>query len=611
MQAIISLRWLAILGTWSSVAFAAEVPPATCPYPVPLADRQEIWHRVSAFAETVAPTTAANGRHRAVRPPVVLPVANFIDSYIVAKLNQAGVTPTSIAGDEEFLRRVTLDLTGQIPEPAAAGAFVADPSSGKRAEKIDQLLASDAFVDRWTMWFGDLVQNVQYASNIFLFYNGRNAYYSWIRDSFRNGKPYDQMVRELLSGSSDSVSGSPANYVARQFSTGPPQDLYDNLAANAGQKFLAMPLLCISCHDGRGHLEGVNTYLRNRSRRDFWQTAAFFSRTELSAKTYDDPLGPYGIVSTYFIKDNTTGRYELNTVDGNKTPRTHASDQPDFVLPAFILTGEGVGANEPYRAAFARLLTGNRQFARATVNRLWKEMFGVGIVEPADAFDLAILNTQATHPELLEALTDAFISSGYNIRSLLRLIAVSNAYQLSSRYNPGPWSEAWVPLYARHYPHRLPSEMIFDAIIESTGVGASMSVVGAPPVARAMQLPDTTEPGAQTPIGRFLNQFGRGNRDDSQRTTDSSILQALALMNDSIVTTRVQRSTPNSLIGRVLASTSDPGTIADQIYVATLSRKPTASERQIAIDSLAEGPLDERAEDLQYALITSLQFLCN
>jgi uncharacterized protein DUF1549/uncharacterized protein DUF1553 len=559
------------------------------------------------LAESVAPS----GKHRAVRPPAALPVANFIDSYIVAKLNKAGVTPASRAGDEEFLRRVTLDLTGAIPDASEVGAFAADATADKRARKIDQLLASDAFVDRWTMWFGDLVQNVEFASNIFLFYNGRNAYHAWIRDSFRGGKPYDQMVRELLSGSGDSVSGPSPNYVARQFSTGPPQDLYDNLAAHAGQKFLAMPLLCISCHDGRGHLEGVNGYLRERTRREFWQTAAFFSRTELTVKNSNDPLGPFGVVSTYFIRDNDTGRYDLGTIDGNKSPRTVPGGQTPYVLPAFVLTGEAPRSGEPYRAAFARMLTGNRQFARATVNYLWKEMFGIGIVEPSDAFDLSRLDAQPTHPELLESLTDAFITGGYDIRALLRLIATSNTYQLSAQYTPGAWNEAWVPLYARHYPRRLPAEMVFDEIAKSTGVVPSIDVRGTTAVARAMQLPDPTEPDAKSSIGRFLNQFGRGNRDDSPRTAEGSLLQALAIMNDSIVTTGVLRTTPGSLVGKVVASTNDPGSVADEIYLATLSRRPTTAERQIAVGELAAGPIGDRAEDLQYALITSLEFLCH
>src|SRR2546423_14440372 len=109
-----------------------------------------------------------------------------------------GIRAAEISADDEFLRRVTIELTGQIPDSATVQAFLADTSATKRAKTIDQLLASDAFVDRWTMWFGDLVQNVTAASNSREFPGGRNAYYQYIHDSIKSGKAYDQMVREII-----------------------------------------------------------------------------------------------------------------------------------------------------------------------------------------------------------------------------------------------------------------------------------------------------------------------------------------------------------------------------------------------------------------------------
>jgi len=591
---------------WS--ALAADAPVPKCPY-VPF-DRQALLQRLSANAEAVAPSAATSGRRRAVRTDGPLPVSNFIDTFINSKLQKTGVMPTVIAGDEEFLRRVTLDLTGEIPDRATVEAFVADPSSKKREQKIDQLITSDAFTDRWTMWFGDLVQNVL-ASTIPLYYPGRNAYYSSIRDSIRNHKPYDQMVRELIANTGDSVSGAPANYAVRQFNGGPPEDLFDNLATFSFDKFLGVPLLCVSCHSGAGHLESVNTYLRGRSRQEFWQTAAFFSRTRLRFTVYPDPLSPKEQLNTCFLTESDTGRYDLNTTDGAKSPRVPAAGQPDYAMPKFVLSGEEPQAGESYRVAFARILTSNRQFARATVNDLWKEMFGLGIVEPAHGFDLAKLDSQPTHPELLETLSSQFISSGYDLRSVLRAIAMSSTYQLSSRYTPGAWNETWVPLYARHYPRRMMAEMLFDAVVKSTGVSVSIDVRGMQPVARSMQLPDTSEPNGKTPIGRFLNSFGRGNRDDAPRTSESSIMQTLGIMNDPLVTTRVRRDSANSTVGRIVAATSDPGAIVDELYLTTLNRRPTAAERQTAIDELSAGPIGERAEDLQYALLNTLEFLFN
>ena len=575
-------------------------------------ERQIVERRLSANAEAVAPTAAAMGRRRSTlapfNPVISLPVVNYIDQKILDRLIESKVAPTAIASDAEFLRRVTLDLTGRIPDAAAVQAFVADTTAGKRAKKIDELIASDAFSDRWTMWFGDLVQNVLASNNTREYYQGRNAYYLWIRDSFRASKPYDAMVRELVTGAGDSFVTGTANYVVRQRQpNGPPQDTYDNLATHSAEKFLGIPMLCVSCHGGKRHLEEVNGYLAAKTREDFWKMAAFFSRTTARPEP-GDPNNPN--VRKYQVAENPNGRYNLNTQDGNKTPRVATAGEATFVSPAFILNGEAPRAGENYRVAYARILTAQPEFARNTVNLLWKEMFGLGLVEPVNAMDLSKTATQPSHPQLLDALTSDFIASGYSIRSLLRTMANSSTYQLSSRYTAGEWNEAWVPLYARHYPRRLIGEMTLDAIVQATGVPLTFTVQGLGNVDRAMLLPDPLE-GTRGPYSTFLSEFGRGDRDDTPRTSDSAIAQALEMMNDTLVTTRVKRTTANSTVSKIAASTSDPAVAADQVYLATLSRYPTADEKQQAVAYLRSGTYAQKLEDLQFVLLNSLEFLFN
>lgn len=531
--------------------------------------------------------------------------SSFIDAHVDAKLAANGIAPAAIAGDEEFLRRVTVDLTGAIPTAAEVEAFLADPSGDKRAKKIDALLASPAFTDRWTMWFGDLVQNVQIATNSREYYIGRNAYYQWIRASIAANKPYDAMVRELLAGEGNSFESGVANYIVRQIQrNGPPQDTFDNLAAHSAEKFLGMPLLCLSCHDGKGHLELVNWYLRGKTRDDFWKMAAFFSRTTARGIRHNDPAFPNANIFRFEVATNPAGTYRLNTTDGNKSPRAPVAGQSDVVTPAFLTTGEEPRPGEPYRVAYGRMLTADRQFARATVNYLWHEMFGTGLVEPLNAFDLTKLETQPSHPQLLEDLAGAFIASNYDLRATLRTIALSSAYQRSSKYD-GPHPD--VTYFARRNPRRLHAEVLLDAIVSATSVPFRFTVNGLGSVSKAMQLPDPTE-ARRAPASVFMQTFGRGNRDDVLRTNDGAISQALSMMNDPIVTQRVRRAN-NSTVQQLLAATSDPGTIADRLYLATLSRRPTAAERTAAIDYLRGGPLAERTEDLQFTLLNTLEFL--
>jgi nucleoside diphosphate kinase len=587
--------------------------PESCPLHMlsPRDAQAALYHSVAVTTEAVA-----GGRRHASNPPATAvtppaqPSDNVIDADVFAKLKALNIPATSLSTDEEFLRRVTLDLTGQIPDPAAVTAFLNDATPGKRTKKIDELLASDAFADRWTLWFGDLVQNVQVADNSREFYEGRNAYYQWIRQSIKDGKPYDAMVRELLAGKGDSFAAGTPNYVVRQLQpNGPPQDTLDNLATHSGEKFLGMPLLCLSCHNGPGHLEQVNSYLATKKRAELWSMSAFFANIRVQNQPGGDPNNPNA--RKYLVDDtNVNGRYLLNTTSGNKTQRNAPPGQPNYAVPAFILTGEQPRSGEVLREAYGRMLTSDRQFARATVNYLWKELFAVAIVEPVNNIDPNKLQTQATNPALLEDLTQSFIGSGYNLRALLRLITTSTAYQLSSRYTSGTWNESWTPYYARHAPRRLAAEMLFDAMIKATGVAANFNVNGIGAVTKAMQLPDTTE-GARNANGRFLDEFGRGNRDDVIRSNDASIAQSLSLMNDTVVTQRVKRSTPNSTVGKTLAATSDPGAIVDALYLATLSRRPNAVERQTAIAYLGTGDIGRKSEDLQFALLNSLEFLFN
>jgi len=575
-----------------------------------------IFHELSARAEAVVPSGTSSRRHAAdppVPPPLTFTAKNFVDDEIFGKMVKDNVRWTSASTDEEFLRRITLDLTGAIPDADTVKSFVADTSAGKREAMIDKLLASDGFTDRWTMWLGDHVQNVQTAANTKINFGARNSYYLYLHDAIAARKPYDQIVRELIAGTGNSKSNGAVIFWPRQLQqNGPLQDTFDNLSAFTGERFLGMPFVCVSCHNGFGHLELVNSAMAHHTRNEFWRNAAFFARSYITAS----PQDPVTRTATFTISDLLQGEYKLDTTSGNKTARAPVNGVA-VADPAFFLTGETPGPSEVRRQAYARMLTANLQFARAAVNYIWKEIFGAGIVEPADSFDLARQDPaslapgaalQPTHPQLLTKLAESFIAGNYDLRALIRTIVVSNAYQLSSRYTPGDWNESWAPYYARHYPRRLMAEEILDAIAKSTGVPVNLAVNGASPVSRAMLLPDPTEGGT---FAEFLDNFERGNRDDELRNSDSSIVQVLALLNDRIVTDRIASTNSASLVARLIGQSSDPAAIAEGLYLNTLSRYPTADEKAHAVTYLKSGALAKKTEDLQFALINKLEFLFN
>jgi hypothetical protein len=584
-----------------------------------------LFREISSRAEQVvkAREEAPAGRRRAVDPLLMPPSHNFIDDAIFGKMKRDGIQWTVAAGDEELLRRVTLDLTGEIPDPETVKAFLADHSPGKREALVDRLLASEAFSDRWTMWLGDLVQNVFQTASSAEYIQGRESFAGYIRQSIAAHKPYDRIVREMIADTGSSFHDGQTAYWVRQVPTNaaglPSQDTFDNMSAATGEQFLGLPMLCISCHNGLGHLELVNRGLARRTRLDFWRNAAFFAQ----AKTVRVPHPVTGVPET-FVTDGEGGEYLLNTTTGNKSARQPLGDGQDSITPAFFLTGETPGPGENRRQAYARILTANPQFARNTVNLLWKELFGLGIVEPVNGFDPARQDPatlppgatlQPTHPELLNQLAETFVASGYDLRAIVRTMVLSKAYQLASRYTPGNWDETWVPYFARHYPQRLMAEAVLDAILRATGLPATISEApaGTTPatvrigtVPKAMSLPDPT---GGKEYAAFLDHFGRGNRDNVTRSANPSVVQALSLLNSRIITERIKSSVTGSTVQKIIADESNAGAMADRIYLATLSRYPTAEERAAASAYLAGGPVAQRLEDLQFALINSLEFL--
>lgn len=583
-----------VITAWIFAATSA----AACPYdPQQFRSAREIRAEVSRLAETVAPS----GRRRAAAPPQIAypPARNFIDTEIFAKMKSAAIRPAPLSSDSEFLRRVTIDLAGRIPRPDEVRAFLADTSADKRDRAIDRLLASDDFNDRWTLWFGDLVQNVYTATDVGQgVLNGRTPYYKWIRDSIAAHKPYDAMVRELLTSSGEQTASPAANYFVRIFQeNGPPQDTFDNVATQAGQQFLAEPMNCVSCHDGFGHLELLNKRMSHVKRRQLWGLAAFFSRIRID-------LVKQGQMASYVVSESAGGDYRLDTTTGNKSPRQPAAGGSDVVEPQY-LDGSKPADGEERRAAFARMLTADPQFARAAVNDLWKELFGLGIVEPANNFDLAN-DAQATHPALLNELATSFAQNGFDLRALLRLIAQSNAYQLSGRYD-GEWNEALTPYFARHYPHRMMAEVALDAMYAATGRTMSCTVTLHGVVTKAVATPDplalVNNGWAQ---GSFLVDFGEGDRDSNARSADPSLLQVLEMLNDRQILDGLAAGT---LVSSLIAKNNGLDDVVDQLYVAALSRPPTDAERAIAVDYLKGGPLSERAPDLQFVLLNKLEFL--
>ncbi|MBI3681441.1 MAG: DUF1553 domain-containing protein [Acidobacteria bacterium] len=540
-----------------------------------------------------------------------------IDRYLFQAMKDASVPSTPITNDYEFIRRATLDLTGRAPTPERVQSFVADPSADKRAKLVDDLLASTSWLDKWTMYFGDLFKNASRTTQVLRFDEGVKAFNDWIRASLAGGKGYNHIATELISSSGEnSYTQGDVNWLVGGIVTGGPvQDIWDQQTVNVATTFLGIAHVnCLLCHNGRGHLDSLSLWGKTATRMQGWQLASFLSHTETRRTVTGQNVFYWGLLDNARFRTD----YPLNTTTGNRPARTPAGSTAN-VAPVYLFSGRGPAAGENYRVALAREVTADPQFSRAAVNYIWKEFFGVGLVDPPDQFDPARLDPdnppeapwtlQPSNARLLNTLAQDFANNGYNLKTLMKWIVTSQAYQLSSRYD-GQWNPEWDQYFARKFVRRLWAEELHDAIVQTSGIPVTYNVSIFGPINWAIQFPETDRtPNPRLPITSFLDAFLRGNRDEEERRSDGSIAQALNLMNDDFVTSRVKATAANGLVAKNLGKGDED--LVNTLFLTVLSRYPTAAEKTSALSSLRTGNRTQEAENLLWTLYNKVDFFFN
>jgi hypothetical protein len=478
---------------------------------------------------------------------------NRIDELVAARWNQAGVRPANNCSDAVFLRRAWLDVTGTLPTPEEAADFLAHPD---RAVLIDRLLARDEFADYQAMQGSDLLR-VKAEFPVNLWPNAAQAYYHWIRSSIRRSQPYDQFVRELLIASGSNFRDPAVNFY---------RALQNREPAGIAQ---AVAL----------------TFMGTRAEK--WPPARLAGMAAFFAKVS--------------YKETREWKEEIVLFD----PAKNANAAPVFPdgTPARIAPGQ-----DP-REVFAQWLTApqNPWFARAFVNRIWYRLMGRGIVEEPD--DLRDDNPPQ-NPELLAYLERELVASRYDVPRIYRLVLNSSVYQLSSI----PIAEQ--PDAAAHFasypPRRLDAEVLIDALCRITGTIETYSssipepYTFMPDDQRAVALPDGS-------IGSpFLELFGRPPRDtgiESERNNRITAAQRLHLLNSTHIYRKIQQGPRLAAMMRDIKS---PQELVSQIYLAVLSRYPTAEEWKLVQAHSQSGAARgrEATVDLVWALVNSTEFLC-
>ncbi len=567
-------------------------------------------------------------RPRTVKAQAVVtpPSRNFIDDWIFKAMSTDGVAPAPLTTDAEFVRRIYLDLTGRIPTFEQTNAFLADTTPTKRDKLIDTLLNSSAYVDQFSFWFRKRFQVVEGANSGGTVYIGmpeRNNFYAFVRQFVQTDRPYNAFVSDIITATGDTDTAPATAPFSRQvtdYTSTAQQDFWDNFTDLNTTQFLGFHTSCISCHNGAGHLEKISLFLTPHKRSEFWQLSAYFSRTRIQVVTDDPSAGRRRLI---FSDAMTGGGYNgiVNPAQpGPRPARTGANAQPSYWL-----TGD-VPQTAAWRAEFARAITSDPHFAQVGVNWLWSYFFGSGIVDPPDGWDLNRVDPnnpppagwplQNSHPELLTALANQFQSSGYSIKTIIKLIVSSNTYQLSSRYPSGQWQMAFVPYFARHDAQRLTAEQLFDSLTTATGTEPVMEVNGMPGQFRyANQLPhpnSTLDYNANT----LLNSLGQGDWVNQLPNNQPSLYGILDFFNSWTVANRTQawsdQYSPQSRLATWVGEGLSDSQVINNMFLATLSRPPTTAEVNTILGSKqGSGTRIMWLTGVQWALLQKSDFVFN
>jgi hypothetical protein len=489
---------------------------------------------------------------------------NFIDGHTFARQRLLRIQPSERCTDDEFLRRVFLDVCGILPTPDETRRFLADPAADKRARLIDALLERPEYVDFWTLKWADRLG----CNNRFVGERGAYAYRDWIWGCVNANLPFDQFARALITASGPNYSSPPASFYRR---VRDPQTRVEAVS----QLFLGVRIGCARCH---------NHPFERWTQDDYYGLAAFFSRVR-----YKD--GPFFL--GIYNKEETVWLDRQGEVTH---PRTAQVMKPKPLGSAALNVAEGRDRRELLADWVTR--PDNPFFARVAVNRLWHHLFGRGIVEPVDDFRDS---NPPCNPELLDALAADFVAHHFDVKHTLRTILNSATYQLSSATNP--FNENDDVYFSHARVRRLSAEQLLDAISEVTGVPERFA--GVPLGTRAAQLPDGEL------FHPLLKAFGRPPRAiecECERENDATLEQALFLEAGRTIHDKLRSD--QGLPARLATSSLPPDALAEELFLTTLCRYPSPAERERVVGRLAAAKERRQAlEDVLWALLNHREFL--
>lgn len=502
--------------------------------------------------------------HGADPRPAPADVATKVDALLVRGLSPNTKLP-ALVDDQTFLRRVSLDLTGKLPDADALARFVADPASNKRAHLVDDLLKSEAYAVNWGRYWRDVVTYHTPASGNYIRWK---LFDDWWKTQLRRNRPWNEVVTALVTASGINDEQAPVNYLTGMF--GNPVEI----AATTSRVFLGVQLQCAECHDAK---------TEPWKREQFHEFVAFFGRARLiQHKDVEGRATPYAIES------KTDGQYRM--ADKRKPDRL-------LVMQPRFLTGESVNVEADdveRRLALARLITApkNPWFAKCYVNRIWTSLMGWGFYPSVND-----LGAPPRHKELLELLEKEWIASGYDMQWLFRTITMTQTYQ---RAHQAAGTEQPVPSVC---PVRLRAEQVFEALHKALGFDEFDKSIPAPA--------PNSAPAVQrhTGLRHMVYQAFKENPSAAMQEIQGKIPQALLMMNSELIRSATSAQ-GKTLLAALIAKGHNDEQIVAALYERVLARRPTAEEQATCQRFMRKvGERKEALEDILWTLVNSTEFL--
>ncbi len=508
------------------------------------------------------------------------PADNFIDEQVFAKLQTLRMNPSERCGDEVFLRRASLDLTGLLPTAAAARKFVASPAPDKRARLIDALLEREEFADFWALKWADLLRVEEKTLDA----KGVQDFQHWIRASLARHQPMDQFVRELVAARGSTYANPEANFYRANRTP-------VSRAEAVAQVFLGTRLQCAQCH---------NHPFDRWTQDDYYDWAALFARVDykILENKRRDKNDKHEFIGEQLVY--------LARKGGVTNPRTERTAEPRFLGTPKTDFGK---LDELEALAVWMTRPDNPLFARSQVNRIWYHLMGRGIVDPIDDFRAT---NPPSHPALLEALTAEFVRSGFDLRHVIRTIMNSRAYQTTSEPNDTNREDALN--YSHTIVRRLTAEQLFDTLHQVAGVTPEFR--NFPAGTRAAELPGARLEGrrgrrSQLSPDLFMSVFGKPPRlttCECERSTETTMSQAFQMISGPSVNELLSQS--GNRLDALLEGTSANVDLITQLYWIALTRPPAPTELAKAAEHITQAK-DRRtgAEDVLWSLVNAKEFV--